>query len=141
MQRRTRLWEFGMWTGIWEFGRAKIPIPIPKLPWELGIRTAGPEDLRAGPRRSWDRRRFRLVVRSLVVAGAHPEELRALPRRRRRGLRRRRRRGLLLGCLFEIYRSKKNVVLSKGYLPTRAASIKPRRNLTEFESNLNRFFF
>ena len=37
MQPRTSLWEFGIWTGIWEFGRAKIPIPIPKLPWELGI--------------------------------------------------------------------------------------------------------
>ena len=27
-------------TGIWEFGRVKIPIP--KFPWELGMRTAGP---------------------------------------------------------------------------------------------------
>ena len=41
----TSLWEFGIWTGSWKFGRTKIPIPIPKFPWELEIWTAGPARL------------------------------------------------------------------------------------------------
>ena len=38
MQPRTSLWELGIWTGIWQFERVKIP----KFPGELGVRTAGP---------------------------------------------------------------------------------------------------
>ena len=40
MQPRTSFWEFGIVTGIWEFERAKIPIPIPNYRgnWEFELR-------------------------------------------------------------------------------------------------------